>query len=333
MLPDAGLRHDDEIFHLVAVRRKEVGDERAEVGILNGPGCAAPEDAPHEGKPPAPEKIDEPDRPDDEPPPRAGKLAEGKENRGKREHRAPARRADGKRAREPVKSRLLHVAEALLHAKAREPPEGKLHEQHEERRDDDERPFDNERGVGERLEKGGDDGEAVPDRHENGKSRSDEGENKICERRFRRVGRGLFVGGKREAVFKSLGDASDRTFRRNDLTRREKAFAKQKEHYGDEKDVLYEGGGEMHQGRERRDERPVKRRMMRNSKRMPCFRVIRKLYLDPDGTFVKPVGAARVLKASCGKTLPGPRPGVYPQRRRSDDSERIGINPRARPTR
>ena len=45
---------------------------------------------------------------------------------------------------------------------------------------------------------------------------------------------------------------------------------------------------------------------------MPRLRVIRKLYLDPEITFVKPVGAARVLWALCGKTLSGPATGRLP---------------------
>ena len=31
MLPDAGLRHDDKVFHLVAVRGEKVGHQRTEV--------------------------------------------------------------------------------------------------------------------------------------------------------------------------------------------------------------------------------------------------------------------------------------------------------------
>ena len=84
-------------------------------------------------------------------------------------------------------------------------------------------------------------------RHENGKTRADEGKNQIRQRRFGRVGRRLFVGCERETILEPRGNAPYRTFRSNDLARREKALAKQKEHDGNEKDVLYEVGGRMHQ--------------------------------------------------------------------------------------
>ena len=55
------------------------------------------------------------------------------------------------------------------------------------------------------------------------------------------------MGCERETILEPRGNAPYRTFRSNDLARREKALAKQKEHDGNEKDVLYEVGGRMHQ--------------------------------------------------------------------------------------